>query len=116
MIQGLILPAITSLRSLISVFLIFPIANCSERFIAGAFANTPGQAHPLLTYAFPTSGDVKIASGATARIVVIYDKAILASSFIATMNSQAITQLFIQKLEPWNQSCCRQSVATTFFN
>jgi hypothetical protein len=79
------------------IFSIGPIVNCSESFIAGAFANAAGQAHPLLSYAFPHSGNVKIASGGAARIVIVYDKDILPSSFIATMNGQAITRLFHPK-------------------
>lgn len=76
------------------VFSISPVGNCSERFITGAFANAPGQAHPLLTYAFPASSNVRVASGATARIVIVYDKDVLPSSFVAILNGKAITQLF----------------------
>jgi hypothetical protein len=79
------------------VFSISPIGSCSDRVISGAFVNAAGQAHPLLTYAFPTSANVTMASSNPARIVVVYDKDILPSSFIATINGQAITQLFHPK-------------------
>ena len=79
------------------VFSISVVGNCSERYLTGAFAQAPEQAHPLLTYASPVSSNVRIASGVTARIVVVYDEAILPSSFVATLNGQAVTQLFHPK-------------------
>jgi hypothetical protein len=79
------------------VFSISLVENCSERCLTGVFANASAQGHPLLTYAFPISSNVRVTSGTTARIVIVYDKDILPSSFIATLNGQTITQLFHPK-------------------
>lgn len=71
--------------------------KCSDRFVAGMFANRSGQNVPLLTYAFPTSANVHLSKKKFLRIVILYDRDISPSSFVATLNGQVVTHLFHPK-------------------
>jgi hypothetical protein len=72
-------------------------ANCSKPFVTGAFFNPSGPKPPLLSYASPDSPFVHLARDVPARIVIVYDRDISPSSFVATLNGHVITHLFHPK-------------------
>ncbi len=76
------------------IFVLHADNSCSNQFVAGAFASRSGQSAPLLSYAFPTSDNIKLPNTKSSRIVIVYSQEISATSFVATLNGQVITQMF----------------------
>jgi hypothetical protein len=68
-------------------------AACSEAFVSGAFG---GSGSSLLTYGYPTANHVSLASR-WFRLVIIYDRRIVPSTFAATMDGNSVTNLFHPK-------------------
>jgi hypothetical protein len=66
---------------------------CSETFVSGAFG---GSGASLLTYGYPGDNRVSLASQAF-RLVIVYDRRIVASTFTATIDGNSIANLFHPK-------------------
>lgn len=71
--------------------------GCSGRFAAGAYATQSTEQDPVLTYALPNSNNVHLKKGSPFRIVVVYDRSIVPSSFTATLNGESVTNTFHPK-------------------
>src|SRR5262249_18224131 len=72
-------------------------SGCLSQFVAGAYAAQSTLAEPLLTYALPGSNSVHLKKGLPFRMVVVYDRSIVASTFAATLNGETVRNAFHPK-------------------
>lgn len=72
-------------------------ACSSDSFVSGALKIENPSGASLLTYAYPSSNSVKIASGHPFRMVAVYSQWINPSSFTATLDGRTIVNLFKPK-------------------
>jgi hypothetical protein len=66
---------------------------CSETFVSGAFG---GRGSGLLTYGYPMANHVSLASHSF-RLVIVYDRQIVPSTFAATIDGNSVANLFHPK-------------------
>lgn len=71
--------------------------GCLGQFAAGAYAAQSTSAEPLLTYALPSSNNVRLKKGFPFRMVLVYDRSIVPSSFAALLNGERLTDAFHPK-------------------
>jgi hypothetical protein len=79
------------------LFVLTATPSCSNGFVFGAFEERTGLEAPLLTYAYPTSNRVRIASENAFHLVVVYGARITPSTFAATLDGNMIGNLFQPK-------------------
>lgn len=66
---------------------------CSETFVSGAFE---GRRSGLLTYGYPMANHVSLAAESF-RLVIVYDRRIIPSTFAATLDGNSVANLFHPK-------------------
>ena len=79
-------------RGEVHSFLLAVAADCSGKFVSGAFGEQNRTA--LLTYAYPIADHVHLTGGSSFRLVIVYDRRVDPSSFSATLNGNTIVNLF----------------------
>jgi hypothetical protein len=71
--------------------------GCLSQFVVGAYAAQSTPAEPLLTYAYPGSNSIHLKKGLPFRMVVVYGRGIVPSSFAATLNGETVRNAFHPK-------------------